>query len=572
MARSDRQLTLQAVALHQRISPDRWCVTFSDLKYLRREVRRAIATGEIKPPDDGTDNFLDADGHYGPSIYTVTEQHLKPVTDLAGKMSWALMRNPEGLNCDVFISHAWQEGIFEFLSKVMHSWPHNARHAWCCMLANPQHLDITGLLQSPQHSPFAIALQASQTVLVVPNRHCSIYTRLWCCYEAYLAQEQGKVILIARASNWKEIWQAMTYMSLAAIVGTLPAWLLDFKEWTDHVNLSLICVVVATGVCSMATARNMLRLALNLFGGTMSCFLLVHWQGRLGVYSKQAHPARRSIDYFLGHCWIAALAMTFCFLELDRIHSSNARVEAKQLGRGYSGSVVDAVCSCPDDDLRIHREIGGEVEAVDYAIEVLLSAGMSTPTLREVAQKGVSISQAANPQIALTVLLLGVGTTFTLIVLLLEMMKAGKEAEQASFWLTMPSEVLTLAVRTLIILYIWLQPRDERCFILYVVQKTTGVYLLLVAAHLAFTRSTTDLFFLVPLLLSAIMLTFTMLGLRRTARLPFGCFVVQIFFARGFYAHLMAVRLCSLGQHRCPSSSFLKPACSSESDSEADAE
>eukprot|EP00439_Symbiodinium_sp_Y106_P046664 s1777_g5.t4 len=85
--------------------------------------------------------------------------------------------------------------------------------------------------------------------------------------------------------------------------------------------------------------------------------------------------------------------------------------------------------------------------------------------LREVAQKGVSIHQAANPQIALTVLLLGVGTTFTLIVLLLEMMKAG-EAEQAFFWLTMPSKVLTLAVRTLIILYICLQPRDERCFIL----------------------------------------------------------------------------------------------------------
>ena len=31
---------------------------------------------------------------------------------------------------------------------------------------------------------------------------------------------------------------------------------------------------------------------------------------------------------------------------------------------------MDAVCSCPDDDLRIHREIGGEVQAVDYAIEV----------------------------------------------------------------------------------------------------------------------------------------------------------------------------------------------------------
>lgn len=143
----------------------------------------------------------------------------------------------------------------------------------------------------------------------------------------------------------------------------------------------------------------MLRSALNLFGGTMSCFLLVHWQGRLGVYSKLAHPASRSIHDILG---LLDRSAGNDFL-LPGAGRHPQQVEAKQLGRGYSGSVVDAVCSCSDDDLRIHREIGGEVEAVDCAIEVLLSAGI--PTLREVEQKGVSIHQAPNPQIALTVLL-----------------------------------------------------------------------------------------------------------------------------------------------------------------------
>ena len=60
---------------------------------------------------------------YGPSIYTVNEQYIKPITRFHGKMSWALMRNPAGLDCDMFISHAWLEGIFEFLRKVLHSWP-----------------------------------------------------------------------------------------------------------------------------------------------------------------------------------------------------------------------------------------------------------------------------------------------------------------------------------------------------------------------------------------------------------------------------------------------------------------
>ena len=39
----------------------------------------------------------------------MNEQYIKPVTAEAGKMSWALMRNPKGLDCHVFVSHAWQD-------------------------------------------------------------------------------------------------------------------------------------------------------------------------------------------------------------------------------------------------------------------------------------------------------------------------------------------------------------------------------------------------------------------------------------------------------------------------------
>jgi predicted PurR-regulated permease PerM len=40
---------------------------------------------------------------YGPSIYTVNEQYIKPITAAAGKMSWALMMHPLGLDCDLFL-------------------------------------------------------------------------------------------------------------------------------------------------------------------------------------------------------------------------------------------------------------------------------------------------------------------------------------------------------------------------------------------------------------------------------------------------------------------------------------
>eukprot|EP00913_Durusdinium_trenchii_P021179 g19900.t1 len=47
-------------------------------------------------------------------------QYIKPVTAAAGNVSWALMKNPDGLPCDVFITHAWAEGLLlplEFARK-----------------------------------------------------------------------------------------------------------------------------------------------------------------------------------------------------------------------------------------------------------------------------------------------------------------------------------------------------------------------------------------------------------------------------------------------------------------------
>ena len=99
-------------ALHRRVSPDKWCVTRGDLRFLRREIRRAIDSGRIQPTD--RDPFDVLDNVCGPNVYTVCEQYIKPVTHSAGKMSWALMRHPEGLPCDLFVTHAWQEGTARF--------------------------------------------------------------------------------------------------------------------------------------------------------------------------------------------------------------------------------------------------------------------------------------------------------------------------------------------------------------------------------------------------------------------------------------------------------------------------
>lgn len=49
-------------------------------------------------------------------------------------------------------------------------------------------------------------------MLVVPNRYCSVYTRLWCGYEAYLAAEGHKTIRTARRSIKRQArggWKAL---------------------------------------------------------------------------------------------------------------------------------------------------------------------------------------------------------------------------------------------------------------------------------------------------------------------------------------------------------------------------
>lgn len=70
-----------------------------------------------------------------------------------------------------------------------------------CFLFNPQNLDIGGLISSPRESPFAKALDAAWAMLVIPNLKGSIYQRIWCVYEAYLAYTWGKPIYTAARNS-----------------------------------------------------------------------------------------------------------------------------------------------------------------------------------------------------------------------------------------------------------------------------------------------------------------------------------------------------------------------------------
>ncbi|CAE7811579.1 unnamed protein product [Symbiodinium sp. CCMP2592] len=521
--------TLQATALHESVPPDRWCITRADLKYLGEEVWKAILSGEIQQPDDGSDDFQVLDTTYGPSIYTVNKQHIMPVTEKYGKVSWALLLHPDGLDCDIFISHAWQEGVFEFLSKVLHSWPVDARHAWCCMLANPQNLDIGSLLQSPISSPFALALKASKYVLVVPNHRGSIYTRLWCGYEAYRAQEEGRTIILARASNHQQLAFALLQVFLAGLVGLLSGWmLLSYSGWQVPLLLS-----VAVGAVSISATINhdISRKALNLIGALTCGIICANWRtlSSTCLYSSASLP-------FVGQRQRVISTLSFflsVFLEVDRANGKARMGEARQLSHGYEG-IRHARCSQQADADRIFQEIGKRIEEVDHAIHVLLLAGMSSATLREMSRRGFDIRDAGYAEIAVPCAAMVPGGLLTLWTLTIEIMN-----ENGLF----PAWTVLLLTRIAILVVLWFSPRDERCFILKMMAKVLALYfglacpLLLVWQYFdgaSPSCTAPPSWTALALTVYLFILGLASLGMRRLADLPFcGPCLLQLILARG---------------------------------------
>ncbi|CAE7723632.1 unnamed protein product [Symbiodinium sp. CCMP2592] len=539
-----RSRTSEAIDLHNIVTPDRWCVTWQDLEYLEATVQSAIRKGGIVPPENGMDDFLGSEKKHGPSIYTVTEQHIKPVTALAGKMSWALMRNPNGLDCDLFISHAWQEGIFEFMAKVLHSWPPLMHHAWCCMLANPQHLDLSSMLQSPLHSPFAIALEASSNVLVVPNHHRSIYTRLWCAYEAYLAQEEGKTILIARASNWPAIHQAMRRMFFAAILGMVLAVLVDVHDWNAALNLAALCVAAIAAAWSIGTEDHNSQVLVNLVGETTAWFLVLNWctVGKEGA----DHGIGYAIYAGLQRMELLAFASAFLLLEVDRVRGEAAICEATQLGREYSGSIASASCSRMEDDEHIRKEIGAKICEVDYAIEVLMAAGISTPSLREIAHQGVNITGAAHSEVTMPLLFLVPLNFIGAVKLFFNIYYLNKA------WVIIPCmEGLTVLLRMHLLFMLSWSPPDEKCFVLLVVTKLAVLYLIFMLPEIFIWESSAiahvpvNAWFAASFRFFCCLAAecFALLGIRGTARLPCGHLILRLFLARGFRGYVSACAL-----------------------------
>lgn len=505
--------TDEAQRIHETVHPSKWCITYADLRLFECQVAEALRDGTFD---------------YEPNIYEVNEYYIKPVTASAGKLSWALMMNPFGLDSDLFISHAWEEDIFDFTQKVWASWPWKARHAWCCMLANPQNLDIGAFLESPCSSPFALALQCSKYMLVVPNKYASIYTRLWCGYEAYLAFKSDKIIQIATPPIYGEVILAWIRMIPAVLIGlalpVLHEYLHPMPYSVPYATVLALLASLVSQICGHAR----LCLIANHVGLAFATSLLKLMHLNKIVFPLLPESMKPGLDQALR----VEVMLYFFLAEVDRVRWQVEQESEGQLRNQFPGSVRHASCSDAQDTVNIFSEIVHQIDDVDKAIRTLLKAGLSSDAFRHADAQGVELQHAQAVHLAIPALVLGPGVLLNSYLLLrISYIKvATSEPIVDALWPFVVIWILALLAR----LYLWklLLSRsvDERCWILSVMSRTVAPWVVCCLALELSTRSFANtlarFFYYLSFLVTCF---FSALGIRGTLSLPFGKLLAKFY-------------------------------------------
>jgi len=463
--------------LHNRIRPEFWCITKTDLRRLRQQVKKAVTEGRIVPTSE--DPFEPTDTAVGPNIYTVTDQLIKPLTEPSGPSggaSYALTHHPDGMECEVFITHTWAEGIYEFIDKTLASWPRRKRSAYACMLSNPQHLDIACLVSDPLTSPFARALAHCTHMVAVPNGSVGIYSRAWCCYEAYLACVWGKEIFTA----WTPLGAKATLKAAGGpCVAVVCCALLSKACTTDDMASSWAFYAGHGGSTGIGTI--FLLLATSAMPGLIRTLLIYAGSVCWGIAAVLGirlvwHPDTYVRHGFLEATWVslpvsstqfsvalmwALLLFAPMILAVDGARGALHKADLARLGLGYSGSIREVSCTIDSDKANILASIGDEVASVEHYISVLLKSGMSTGSMRKAASMGIAVEKLSFVQLGPPFCLWVAWTVLCLGILRPGVFQLESAADVASWQATQ----CIYPVMHLIL--VMMSPQDKRAFINY---------------------------------------------------------------------------------------------------------
>jgi hypothetical protein len=217
--RGTGKATAKAEEVHRRLPPSFWGISKNQLKEFIASVSSAIKDNMLTNPTmdelyrvHGHSNFYYDEAKFrshkvGPNMHLVNAKFILPVTEKPDPirgipyLSYSVGKNSQaGLQCDLFFSHAWDEGVFEFGKSALSAWPKGCLGAYICFLSNPQHLGglISEMIQTPKDSPFYKVLATGPRMMImVPNQNTPIHSRLWCVYEAHCAKRLDIPVKVA---------------------------------------------------------------------------------------------------------------------------------------------------------------------------------------------------------------------------------------------------------------------------------------------------------------------------------------------------------------------------------------
>mmetsp|Transcript_8253 Transcript_8253/g.22702 ORF Transcript_8253/g.22702 Transcript_8253/m.22702 type:complete len:708 (-) Transcript_8253:59-2182(-) len=242
--------------LHRNIGAEFWGITMAAFVDFMDCVREKIAAGAVHNPEPppGREQYPEtkfSSLEIGPNMHHINADVIKPMTRDADNfipgVSWALRHDPAGNLCTIFVTHAWNEGVFEFERGLKAAWPkhscatcpsghalgppvttassreqcpcclhtryqsvyecsqcsfkgcskcaapqehHIPGAAYICFLSNPQNLNIKDMLDNVETSPFNVALTKMPKpgcFLMIGTENEAIHNRLWCVFEAHVA-------------------------------------------------------------------------------------------------------------------------------------------------------------------------------------------------------------------------------------------------------------------------------------------------------------------------------------------------------------------------------------------------
>ena len=345
---------------------------------------------------------------------------------------------------------------------------------------------------------------------------------------------------------------------MAAVSGFVMGLLVKFLDLPWQAEISWCGAAAA--VLGLCVENSCVRTFLNIMGEVVCCIELTRAEKILWyhLWYMPMHMLKAVYPFF----WFMS-ASFFFLLEIDRVSGESTAIEARQLRKGYGGSIKYAECARQSDAEGILQEIDDQQDAVDFAIHVLLTAGMSTPALRHIAEAGVDIEFAAYSEITAAAILLVPLQLLTIVNFVFHIKYFQGD------WAILILQGTSILGRLILVAVIYRSPTDEQCFLLKLLTKFAAMLVVAIALFVPAIWLPD----IGPLLVW--LLTFDLgllcifpsaiLGIQGTAeRLPFGLCLLQLVFARGtkaFAACHSKVQRCCLCQKESTTQS------SSDSDS-----